>query len=258
MDLGLRGRTALVCASTAGLGRATAETLAAEGARVVISGRRGDLAAEIAAALPGAESVECDITDADAAAHLADDACTALGADVDIVVLNGPGPRPGGAVEIDGDDLQDAVDSLLKFQQALVGHLLPAMREGGWGRILSIGSSGVVEPLPGLVLSNVGRAALAAYLKTLATEVASHGITVNMLLPGRIDTDRLRSLDAQQAERDGREAADVAAENAARVPAGRYGTPREFGALAAFLCSDLAGYVTGSAIRCDGGLVAHL
>lgn len=258
MDLGLRGRNALVCASTAGLGRATAEALAAEGARVVISGRRGDVAEQIAGALPDAVAVPCDVTAPGAAEHLVSAARTALGGDIDIAVLNGPGPKPGGATEVDSDDLRAAVETLLVFQQSLVAQVLPGMRERGWGRILSIGSSGVFEPIAGLVLSNVGRSALAAYLKTLATAVAGDGVTVNMLLPGRIDTDRVQSLDAARAERENRPTAEVAAAAAASIPAGRYGTPAEFGAVAAFLCSVPAGYVTGSAVRCDGGMLHRL
>lgn len=258
MDLGLRGRTALVCASTGGLGRATAEALAAEGARVVISGRRGELAEQIAASLPDAVAVPCDVTAPGAAEDLANAARAALGAELDIAVLNGPGPKPAAATEIDADDLRSAVESLLVFQQSLVAQVLPGMRDRGWGRILSIGSSGVLEPIVGLVLSNVGRSALAAYLKSLATQVAGDGVTVNMLLPGRIDTDRVQSLDAARAEREKRAPAEVAAAAAASIPAGRYGTPAEFGAVAAFLCSETAGYVTGSAVRCDGGMLHHL
>lgn len=258
MDLGLRGRTALVCSSTAGLGRATAEALGAEGVRVVISGRRRELAEQIAAALPGAEAVPCDVTEKGAAVELADAAKRAMGAELDIVVLNGPGPKPATASEIDADDVRAAVETLLVFHQELVAAVLPGMRERGWGRILAIGSGGVAEPIPSLALSNIGRAALAGYLKSLATEVAGDGVTVNMLLPGRMDTDRVRSLDATAAERQQRDVAEVAAAAAASIPARRYGTPEEFGAVAAFLCSQQAGYVTGTATRCDGGAVHHL
>jgi 3-oxoacyl-[acyl-carrier protein] reductase len=247
-----------VCASTGGLGRATAEALAAEGARVVISGRRAELAEQIAASLPNAVAVQCDLTAPGAAETLVQSARAALGAELDIVVLNGPGPKPAGATDIDADDLRAAMDFLLVFQQSLVGLVLSGMRDRGWGRILSIGSSGVLEPIGGLVLSNVGRSALAAYVKTLAAEVAADGVTVNMLLPGRIHTDRVQSLDAARAAREGRTQQEVAATAAASIPAGRYGTPAEFGAVAAFLCSEPAGYVTGSAVRCDGGLLHHL
>jgi 3-oxoacyl-[acyl-carrier protein] reductase len=252
MDLGLRGRTALVCASTAGLGRATAEALAAEGARVVISGRRAELAAEIAAALPGAEAVPCDVTDPGAATRLAAEATAKLGLPIDIAVLNGPGPKPGAAEDISADDMRAAVESLLVFQQQLVAAVLPGMRERRFGRIVAIGSTSVVEPIAGLALSSIGRSALAAYLKTLANEVAADGVTVNLVLPGRIDTDRVRQLDAAMG------GPDRAARQAAAIPAGRYGDTEEFGAVAAFLCGRQAGYVTGSAIRVDGGLTHGL
>ena len=132
------------------------------------------------------------------------------------------------------------------------------MRERRWGRILAVGSSGVVSPLPNLAMSNLGRSALAAYLKTLANEVAADGVTVNMLLPGRIATDRVAQLDAAAADRQGRTQVEVSAESRATIPARRYGDPTEFGSVAAFLCSSLASYVTGTAVRCDGGLVKNL
>lgn len=251
MDLGLRGKTALVCASTAGLGLATAEALAAEGARVVISGRRAGQAAEIAGGLPGAVAVECDVTEPGAARRLHDEAVTALGAQLDIVVLNGPGPKPAPAQAVSADNLRAAFETLMVFQQELVALALPSMRERGWGRIVAIGSTSVVEPIAGLALSSVGRAALAAYLKTLAAEVAAEGVTVNLVLPGRIDTDRVRSLD--EAAGPGAQERSVAA-----IPAGRYGTPAEFGAVAAFLCSEQAAYVTGTALRVDGGAAKGL
>ena len=132
------------------------------------------------------------------------------------------------------------------------------MRRQGWGRILAIGSSGVVAPLPNLALSNLGRAALAGYLKTLAAEVAVDGVTVNMLLPGRIATDRTAALDQAAASRTGRSVSQVREQSQQLIPAGRYGDPAEFGAAAAFLCSAPASYITGTAMRCDGGLVNTL
>jgi 3-oxoacyl-[acyl-carrier protein] reductase len=129
------------------------------------------------------------------------------------------------------------------------------MRRRGWGRILGIGSSGVAEPLPELALSNAGRAALSGLLKTLAREVAAEGVTVNMILPGRIATDRVAQLDQLRAEREGRSVEDVEREIRATIPMGRYGRPEEFAVAAAFLCSDVASYVTGVHLRVDGGLV---
>lgn len=251
MDLGIAGRAAVVCASTSGLGRAVAEALAAEGARVVVSGRRGDLARQIAAGLPGATGVEADITDPKATRTLID-------GPVDILVLNGPGPKPGGAAEACEGDFASALGSLFIAQQRLVSTALPGMRERGWGRILAIGSSGIAAPLAGLALSNAGRAALAGYLKTLAAEVAADGVTVNMLLPGRIATGRVAALDEAKAALQGRTPAEVTAESQAAIPARRYGSPAEFGAAAAFLCGEPASYITGTALRCDGGLVRSL
>ena len=257
MDLGIAGRVAVVAASTGGLGRAVGAALAAEGARVVVSGRRGDLAKQIAAGLPDAIGVEADLTTPQGPRQLADAALAAFGL-VDILVLNGPGPRPVAATEVTDADLAAAVDTLLLTQQRLITGLLPGMRQRRWGRILAIGSSGVAAPLPGLALSNAGRAALAAYLKTLATEVASEGVTANLLLPGRIATERVAQLDAARAAREQRTVAEVEAASRASIPMGRYGSPAEFGAVAAFLCSAGAAYITGTAVRCDGGLVPTL
>jgi 3-oxoacyl-[acyl-carrier protein] reductase len=132
------------------------------------------------------------------------------------------------------------------------------MRERGWGRVLAVGSSGVASPLPNLALSNLGRSALAGYLKTLAAEVAADGVTVNLLLPGRIATERVAFLDESAATKAGTSAAEVAEKSRATIPAGRYGEPAEFGAAAAFLCGAPASYVTGTALRVDGGLVRSL
>lgn len=254
MNLGIAGRTALVCASTSGLGLATAQALAADGANVVISGRRGDLAAKEAASLPSAIGVEADLNDPQAPDRLVDATESTFGP-VDILVLNSGGPPPGAAADQSAQSLAAAVEQLVLPQQRLISRVLPGMRQRGWGRIVAIGSSGVVEPLPDLSLSNAGRAALAGLLKSLASEVAADGVTVNMVLPGRIATDRVASLDRGRAERDGTSVEQVQAANQALIPAGRYGNPDEFGAVAAFLCSDLASYVTGSKVRVDGGLV---
>jgi 3-oxoacyl-[acyl-carrier protein] reductase len=248
---------AIVCASTSGLGEATARAIAAEGARVVVSGRRAERAAEIAAELPEAIGVGVDLTASDGPEVLVAAATEAFGP-VDVVVLNSGGPPPSTATTIDADPISEALVPLLFTQQRLVAAVLPGMRERGWGRILGISSTGVVAPIPGLALSNVGRAALAGYLKTLAGEVAADGVTVNLLLPGRIATARTAEVDAHVAEREGVATADVEARTTATIPARRYGTAAELRAVAAFLCSDAASYVTGTATRCDGGLVSGL
>lgn len=257
MDLQLQGKTAFVAASTGGLGRAIAEALAAEGANVVVTGRRGEVAAQIAADLPSAIGIELDVTDAESRAAALDKATSVFGA-IDILVINGPGPRPGAAADSSADDVAESFDRLVAPGQDLVSRVLPGMRERGWGRILAVGSSGIVSPIPNLASSNLGRAALAGYLKTLAAEVASDGVTVNLVLPGRIATDRVAQLDAAQADRQGVDAAAITERSQQTIPARRYGKPHEFGAAAAFLCSAPAAYITGVALRVDGGLVTSL
>ena len=167
MELGLVDKVAVVLGATSGLGRATAEALAAEGARVVVVGRRKELVDELAASLPSAVGVVADLTDPDAPARIAEAAREAFGP-VDVLVLNGGGPAPGAAPDLTADGARAAADLLLTPHVAMVQQVLPGMRERGWGRILAIGSSGVQQPIPTLAASNVGRAALAAYLKTLA------------------------------------------------------------------------------------------
>lgn len=256
MDLGLQGRTAVVLGATAGLGAAIARGLGTEGANVVVVGRRADLADELAASLPSAVALAADLTDVDAPDRIVTAAEAAFGP-VDILILNGGGPPPGTAVGFSGEALDKAVDLLVRPQLALVEKVLPGMVARGWGRILAVGSSGVQQPLANLTASNIGRAALAGYLKTLAAEVADRGVTVNMVLPGRIDTDRVAQLDEAAARRTGATAAEARTASEATIPMGRYGTPEEFAAVATFLASEPASYVTGAQVRCDGGLIRH-
>lgn len=270
MDLGIAGKTALVAASTGGLGLAVARALAAEGVRVAIVGRRRDRAKEIVAELQAAYgtgaygnsgfdavAIEADLTTPEGIESAVEQTVADLGP-IDILVLNGPGPKPGAAATLSSDDIAAAFDLLVKPQHALVSQVLPGMRERRWGRILAIGSSGVTAPLPNLAVSNTGRAALAGYLKTLAAEVALDEVTVNLLLPGRIATDRVTQLDQAAAKRRGTTLEDIQLESRKTIPARRYGEPAEFGAAAAFLCSAPASYITGVALRCDGGLIRSL
>jgi 3-oxoacyl-[acyl-carrier protein] reductase len=255
MDLGIRGRTALVAASTSGLGLASARKLAAEGANVVLSGRRGALARELAADLESAVGVEADLTDARSPRVLVDAAADRFGP-VDILVLNSGGPPPGVASDVSRQALLAAMESMLLQQMELVSLVLPGMRERGWGRIAAIGSASIQRPMPDLALSSIVRAALAAYLKSLAHDVAASGVTVNLVLPGRINTDRVGALDAARAEREGTSVEATRAASIAGIPAGRYGEPEEFAAVVTFLCSAQASYVTGEQVRCDGGYVS--
>lgn len=257
MDLQLQGKTAFVMASTDGLGKAVAETLAAEGANVVITGRRGGLAGQIAATLPSAIGIELDVLDPGSRAMALKNATEHFGP-VDILVLNGPGPRPAAAADLTAEDVAASYDRLVAPGHDLVARVLHGMRERGWGRILAVGSSGIVSPLPNLASSNLGRAALAGYLKTLSAEVAADGVTVNLVLPGRIATNRVAQVDEVQAERLGIDPSEARQRSQQAIPAERYGRPEEFGAATAFLCSGPAAYITGVALRVDGGLVRSL
>lgn len=254
MDTGLQGRTALVPGSSGGIGLAAARALAAEGANVVLAGRRGDVVREEAARLPAAVGVEIDLDAADAPAALVARAEESFGP-VDVLVLNSGGPPPGPAAELTDEQVVAAVHRLVVQHQRLVSLVLPGMRERRWGRVVAVGSSGVQQPIERLALSNIGRAGLAGYLKTLAGEVAGDGVTVNMVLPGRIDTDRVGALDRATAERTDSTPEQVRARSEASIPAGRYGTPDEFAAVVTFLASAAASYVTGEQVRCDGGMV---
>jgi 3-oxoacyl-[acyl-carrier protein] reductase len=254
MDTGLSGRTVLIPGSTSGLGLACARAFAAEGANVVLAGRRGEVAAEEAAALPSAIGVGIDMTEPDAPARLYQRALSAFGA-VDVLVLNGGGPPPGRALDVSTEQLEAAFRTLMLQHHLLVEAALPSMRERGWGRIVAVGSSGIQEPLDMLALSNTGRAALSGYLKTLASEVAADGVTVNMVLPGRIDTERVAGLDRVRAERVGHTEEEERAASQATIPMGRYGRPEEFASAVVYLASEPASYITGVRLRVDGGML---
>jgi 3-oxoacyl-[acyl-carrier protein] reductase len=196
-----------------------------------------------------------DLTD-DAAIDRAVDEVVREFGHIDCVVLNSGGPPPGQASEIDCRELAAAMEGILYPAQTVIRKVLPGMVERGWGRIVAIGSSGVEQPIPGLAASNAARAALAALLKTLASEVGRSGVTVNMVIPGRFATDRVRALDMGRAAEQGISVDDVRERSSAAIPVGRYGDPSELAALVAFLCSPEASYITGTLLRADGGLVA--
>lgn len=257
MEFGLEGKVAFVVGSTSGLGLGIAEALSHEGASVAVAGRRGDLARALAARMPSAVGVELDLTNVPSRMAAIDEVVSKLGP-IDVLVLNSGGPPAGQASLLHRDQMMSTIDTLLMAQIDLVRAVLPAMRAQGWGRILGIGSRGVEQPIPNLAQSNIARSALAAYLKTLAGEVAQDGVTVNMILPGRIASERALSLDAGQAKREGTTAEDVRERSQKSIPAGRYGTAEEFGSVAAFLSSVKASYVTGAQIRVDGGLISSM
>ncbi len=243
MQLGLTGRVALVTGASKGLGLGIAKALAAEGASVAISSRSLERAQAAAAAIPqGAFATHHDARDVEAVPRLVAEVTDALGP-IEIAVLNSGGPPAAtdGAGSLAHEQWREAYELLLLGQLALVEAVLPGMRERGWGRIVSISSLVVREPSSVLVLSSAHRAGLLAALKTIASESARDGVTVNTLLPGLIDTDRVRELGSNTPMR------------LAAIPAGRLGTVEELAAAAAFLCSEPAAYITGTALAVDGG-----
>ncbi|HEX8075851.1 MAG TPA: SDR family oxidoreductase [Thermoleophilaceae bacterium] len=245
MDLGLKGRVALVTGASKGIGRGIAQALAAEGASVAVSSRSRERI-DAAAAEMGARAFVHDSEDLDAAPALVDAVERDLGP-VDVLVTNTGGPPLGpDPLGFSREQWEAAYRSLVLAPMVLIERVMPGMRERGFGRIVSVASSAVREPIPGLMLSNSHRPGLIGALKTLSREVARDGVTVNSVLPGRIATDRLMqnfgSLEQAQ---------EVAR---AQIPAGRIGTVEEFAAVAVFLCSEQAAYVTGTSVLVDGGL----
>ena len=247
MELGLAGRTAIVCGASSGMGLAIAEALAGEGANVAMFARRREVLEREAERI-GALAVQGDLTIPQHLERLVQATVGAFGG-VDVLILNGGGPPAGTASSLTAEAVEEAVALLLTPHVTLVARCLPHLRESGRGRIVAIESSSVREPLANLALSNAVRPGVVGWLKTLAREVGPDGITVNTIAPGRIDTDRLRSVYGDS----GPPSSDL--EN---VPVRRLGTPAEIAAAAAFLASDRAGYVTGAVIPVDGGLTRGL
>jgi 3-oxoacyl-[acyl-carrier protein] reductase len=259
MDLGLKGRRALVMGGTKGLGRSIADALAAEGAAVVISGRDqarlDQAAAELkAAGAASASGVVADVARGEDMDRLADVAIAALGG-VDILVLNHGGPPPCTASQITDAALHEWFEHIVASPIRIANRLIPAMRERKWGRVIVVGSTGMQHPIPTLALSNTLRAAIWGWLKTLSGEVAKDGVTMNVLAPGTIQTDRVTQTTTARAKQKGVSFEEALAEAAAEIPAGRLGTPADYGPMGAFLASEKGAYITGSMIRVDGGRV---
>jgi 3-oxoacyl-[acyl-carrier protein] reductase len=248
MDLGLAGRTAIVCGASSGMGLAVAETLAAENANVAMFARRRELLEREAERI-GALAVQGDVTIPQHLERLVRVTVDAFGG-IDVLVLNGGGPPSGKATALSAGAIEEAVALLLTSHVTLVGHALPYLRGSGRGRIVAIESSSVREPLDNLVLSNAVRPGVVGWLKTLARELGPDGVTVNTIAPGRIDTERLREVYGPDGVP---EEGDLDS-----VPLRRIGSPREIADVAAFLASDRASYVTGTVIPVDGGVTRGL
>jgi 3-oxoacyl-[acyl-carrier protein] reductase len=262
MDFGLNGKVALIAAASKGLGRASAECLAAEGAKVVICARRPDELAKAASEIrriPGAKDVHtlaCDVTKADDISRMIKATISRFGK-LDVLVTNGGGPKPGTFEALDEDDWQAAVDSTLWPVVRMIRCALPHLKESQ-GRIINIVSTSVKQPIDGLLLSNAIRPAVIGLAKTLSKELAGDGILVNNLCPGSFDTDRIRTLYEKRSADSGRSVDEIAADAAAKIPLGRLGDPKEFGAMVAFLASKQASYITGQTICIDGGIVSGM
>lgn len=258
MDLGLRGKRALVLASSRGIGRGIAEALAAEGAGVMLTARSEDKLKTAVDAINARGAGHAAYVAADLksdAAEIHARAVAALGGPIDILVANTGGPPPGTPTSVKPDAWVPQFEAMVLPVFTLADLVIPAMREAGFGRILIVASSGIIQPIPNLVMSNALRSSLRGWAKTLAGEVAASGITVNMLLPGRIETDRVAELDAAAAKRDNKSLHDVQAAARAVIPAARNGRVEEFADVACFIASERASYVTGSTIRIDGGSI---
>lgn len=257
MNLGLAGKRALVMAASKGLGRAVAEALAREGAAVVINssnqGRCEQAAAEIARITNGTcRGCAADMFNPGSMDRLVERAQESIGP-IDILVINHVGPALGLAQSVESDALDAHYQMMLASPLRLVAKTLARMREQRWGRIVSVGGGSMVHALPNKIMDNIFRPALVNYTKALANEVAADGVTVNMILPGTFVTDRVHDSTEKNAKLWGISVNEAMRRRLDGIPAGRFGELAEFGAVAAFICSEQASYMTGSIVRVDGG-----
>jgi 3-oxoacyl-[acyl-carrier protein] reductase len=261
MDLGIKNKTALVFGAGSGLGRAMAVSLGKEGAKVALAGRNvanlEETAKIIKAAGGQAYCIAWDLANLSAIDSLFAQVEKDLGP-VDILVNNTGGPPPtpaaGQSTALWIEKFQEMVLSVI----AITDRAIPGMKQRGWGRIITSTSSGAITPIPNLAISNTLRASLHAWSKTLARELAPHGITANIIVPGRIATDRIRFLDESRAKRENKSVEDIEADSLKSIPIARLGRPEEYGDTAAFLASQSASYITGSVIRVDGGNIPNI
>ncbi len=258
MDLGLKGKVAMVGGASRGLGYAVAEALAREGATVSISSSNqasiDEAAKRLASTGATVLATAVDVRNADHIAAWGQKTIERFGG-VDLLFTNGGGPPAGAAVSFDDAAWQNAVDLLLFSALRMIRAAVPSMKQRGGGSILVSTSSSVKEPIPNLGLSTVLRASVSALAKTLALELAGDRIRVNQIIPGRIDTDRVKQLDEIAGKKQGISAEQAKARSVATIPIGRYGETPEFGRVAAFLLSDAASYMTGATVQVDGGAI---
>ncbi len=258
MDLKIKNKTALVLGSSQGLGEGIARELAAEGCNLLLAARNVEALENIAAQLRDEHGVSVDIQAVDMTDRSSVEAlCKTVvdRGDIDILLNNAGGPPPSLSTGVDDAVWQASVQALLFSVIKVTEACLSSMKTKNWGRILTIASSGVVQPIPNLAVSNTVRSAIVGFSKTLSEEVAQFGITVNIIIPGKIDTSRVGQLDQARADREQKNLKDVQASLAAAIPARRYGRVEEFAAAAVFLLSDRASYTTGHMMRVDGGSI---
>jgi 3-oxoacyl-[acyl-carrier protein] reductase len=254
MDLGIRSRRAIVCASSAGLGRACALELSRAGVDVWINGRDAAKLAATAAAIRAETGVAVTEVVADLSTDAGRAALLAACPDPDILVNNNGGPAVRPYTDLDADGIRAGLEANFVTPALLLQAVLPGMVERGFGRVVNITSGSVKMPLPGLDLSSGARAGLTGFVAGIARQVAHAGVTINALLPGSFDTARIASMTQAAADRNGTTQEEERAKRAASIPAGRIGDPAEFSATCAFLCSDKAGFITGQSLLIDGGV----
>ncbi len=253
MDLGIAGKTALVCASSKGLGRGCAEMLAANGVNLVLNARGAEALEDAANAIRKAHGVSVVAVAADITSEEGQAEVLAAAGEIDILITNAGGPPPGYWEDWERADFIAAMDANMLTPIALMKALVPGMMARGWGRVVNITSVSVKAPIALLGLSNTARTGLTGFVAGTSRQVADKGVIINNLLPGIHATDRAQVLDNARAAETGQPVEKVAADRAATIPAGRYGTTEEFGATCAFMCSQYAGYMVGQNILLDGG-----
>jgi len=260
VDLGLKGRTALVMGASQGLGQATAMQLAEEGAHVILVARREDVLTSVQQQIEdaggSAEVACCDLFDRASRQAL----CQLIEnlPRLDVLVANSGGPAPGMAPGIASEVWTQEFDAMVLGLIEIIDTSVIRMKDAKFGRIVVIGSSGIVTPIPKLAVSNTLRSALAGYIKTLSEQMAPFGVTCNVVLPGRIDTPRTKAIDAGGAKAESVEVEEIRARSWAGIPMGRYGTPVEFASMVVFLASVRASYITGIQARVDGGAMKSI